>query len=675
MKTTNSYTIFFSIALLLIDIPILYTQSCITFRQRDSLALLNIYSKLSAKGLIRDWDFTKPLNEIDPLRIGLDITGCRISSLEISCFNEILNPDTIRFIYNEMPIEVFQLSGLRRLIISGTKIKGPIPNQLYDLEYLTELNLNGNEFNGSLSSEIAKLQNLKSLSLAENRLEGQIIPQFFSLTNLEELTFRQNKLTGEIPKDFEKLKNLKKLYLGQNEFTGTIPIELTYCSKLERLSIIQNKLEGTIPIELENLTSLKDLNVEQNNLDSIAKFQKLKCEVIGIFSNKMTFDDILPFKEDQDQNNPGVILRYQPQQEIIRLEKVVMLDPGESYSMEIPFDRNVITNRYDWKKNDKTVEYNRICKIDKFKKTDEGNYVCTITNIRIPVMKLIVLHHTLKCKPQTGNIHLTFCDNENRIVQNIRFDKHHRADTILLPGQSFTGCDSVLYVSTTIKATSGKDIYAKFCEGDYYELHNQQYFFPGVYKQTLLNTAGCDSMLFLFLDYKDRIIDNAIITNDDGTGNGTIELFPTIGTPPFLYKWNTGSDQSRIFQLKAGNTYLVTITDSEGCFANYSYTIKWVSSTNGGTETIYPFNMFPIPAHGGSYLHIQFPDNFCLDGSESVWLYNSQQAVLRNINVSNLDHQLLTVFIDRDLIEGHYILEIKRHNSIVGRKKFLILDD
>lgn len=67
-----------------------------------------------------------------------------------------------------------------------------------------------------------------------------------------------------------------------------------------------------------------------------------------------------------------------------------------------------------------------------------------------------------------------------------------------------------------------------------------------------------------------------------GESSGSIDLTPSGGVPPYGYLWSNGSTTQDIAGLAAG-TYTVTITDSNGCTADYTATVTQPDSPVGGT--------------------------------------------------------------------------------------------
>jgi hypothetical protein len=75
------------------------------------------------------------------------------------------------------------------------------------------------------------------------------------------------------------------------------------------------------------------------------------------------------------------------------------------------------------------------------------------------------------------------------------------------------------------------------------------------------------------------IVDNPLISNYGGfntssttSNDGWINIAPTEGTPPYSFQWTNGATTEDINNLTAG-TYGLTITDTNGCVAAFSYSL------------------------------------------------------------------------------------------------------
>lgn len=96
----------------------------------------------------------------------------------------------------------------------------------------------------------------------------------------------------------------------------------------------------------------------------------------------------------------------------------------------------------------------------------------------------------------------------------------------------------------------------------------------GIYSVTVTDSFGC----FLYLS---DTIQSAIIHIDstqiadvtcDLASDGAIEMFATGGIPPLVYQWSTGDTTPLIDNLVSG-TYMLTLTDSAGCFTTQTITV------------------------------------------------------------------------------------------------------
>jgi hypothetical protein len=87
----------------------------------------------------------------------------------------------------------------------------------------------------------------------------------------------------------------------------------------------------------------------------------------------------------------------------------------------------------------------------------------------------------------------------------------------------------------------------------------------GSYSYTVTDDNGCTITSSGSISQPDSL-QSAVtsVTNDDGTGNGAIDITVGGGTPPYTYNWSNSSTTQDVAQLTNG-AYSVTITDANGC--------------------------------------------------------------------------------------------------------------
>lgn len=89
---------------------------------------------------------------------------------------------------------------------------------------------------------------------------------------------------------------------------------------------------------------------------------------------------------------------------------------------------------------------------------------------------------------------------------------------------------------------------------------------PGTYSVTVTDSKGCSANASATVASKPPLILTINSTQPSCTDdtNGTVTAFPSGGTPPYTYLWNTGATTQGLFGVGAG-TYTVTVTDNKGC--------------------------------------------------------------------------------------------------------------
>jgi hypothetical protein len=98
----------------------------------------------------------------------------------------------------------------------------------------------------------------------------------------------------------------------------------------------------------------------------------------------------------------------------------------------------------------------------------------------------------------------------------------------------------------------------------------------GTYNLTVTDSKGCTatttSNVTGPLTALNVVLDNATNITCFGAANGTIDITASGGTSPYTYAWNGGSTASDRTSLTPG-TYVVTVTDANGCQTTLSQSI------------------------------------------------------------------------------------------------------
>jgi len=182
----------------------------------------------------------------------------------------------------------------------------------------------------------------------------------------------------------------------------------------------------------------------------------------------------------------------------------------------------------------------------------------------------------------------TICEGATYEVGGVSYDQTGAYEVDL---DSYNGCDSIIYLSLNV-IPSETEINAAICIGELYELDGMIYDADGVYEQLITDASGCETMVTLTLEVLSEIESEVVVTNDHGINNGALEVTPSGGMSPYTYQWNTGSTEEDLIGVGEG-TYSLTITDGQGCTAEFTYDVGFTTST--GTAGKISMTMALVP--------------------------------------------------------------------------------
>ncbi len=123
----------------------------------------------------------------------------------------------------------------------------------------------------------------------------------------------------------------------------------------------------------------------------------------------------------------------------------------------------------------------------------EGDYVVSaITDDGCSLSQI----YELILPPYYTTVNTSICDNESYTVGNENLEEAGYYE-ITIPASD--GCDSILQITLDVVPVSYATIEDSFCEGDTYTFNDITTTEPGIFETTILNQAGCDSIILLEL--------------------------------------------------------------------------------------------------------------------------------------------------------------------------------
>ncbi|MEO0584887.1 MAG: leucine-rich repeat domain-containing protein, partial [Bacteroidota bacterium] len=198
---------------------------------------------------------------------------------------------------SEIPLNINQLSSLKKLVLSGTKSNPWMIDDLSplsDLRNLSELHLDYNQIKNL--SPLRDLKSLKRLSVGHNPIESSQesldlsgtrisgLHALQGLENLQSLDLRYTRIIDTTP--LQGLANLQSLYLSGTEVTDTTPLQ--GLSNLQSLYLSGTEVTDITP--LQGLEKLQILYINGTQITDITPLQGLANLQVLDLSNLLIND-------------------------------------------------------------------------------------------------------------------------------------------------------------------------------------------------------------------------------------------------------------------------------------------------------------------------------------------------------------------------------------------------
>ncbi len=231
---------------------------------------------------------------------------------------------------------------------------------------------------------------------------------------------------------------------------------------------------------------------------------------------------------------------------------------------------------------------------------------------------VVTLNLTVKSSSAGIDV-VTACDSHTWI-DGITYTSNNYSATDTLVNAA--GCDSIVMLNLTI-LTGSLDVDSITSCGNYvWPINGTTYSQSGVYTESFINQVGCDSIHTLNLIIDCSIYGNVSVTNNVGAVcDGEAQSNVYGGVPPFTFLYSTGEITQDIQNLCSG-VYDLSITDNALNSYQTTFVVSdlTVSYNSDSTYLSYSDSLFTSSTYNCSYDYTQPIDTFYVDLNSIIQL-------------------------------------------------------
>ena len=168
------------------------------------------------------------------------------------------------------------------------------------------------------------------------------------------------------------------------------------------------------------------------------------------------------------------------------------------------------------------------------------------------------------------DMQVTICEGETYTFNG---EVLSEAGTYLSEGQTQFGCDSLVSLQLTVQPPKETFLDTVLCADERMVVGGQTFDAAGDYTIPLTGAAGCDSIVYLMLDYFPAPAYEAMTMPDFGLDDGMITL--SLADSSWVVEWPDGGNELQRGGLTAGE-YAIDIIDEWGCVTTVSVGVDGV---------------------------------------------------------------------------------------------------